>query len=126
MRLEHDVGKDLQGWNQVATECRRGQAGVQGLGALEWLTPRLSSAVSNSRLSRDPAGPRVIHSATIVAAPPDVHTVCDLVSRPGGDQQRERRRLDPRHDFANEHQPIGILMLFDRRRRCIGHDDPRK
>ena len=34
-----------------------------------WLTPRLSSAVSSSRLSRSPA-PRVIHSAVIVAAPP--------------------------------------------------------
>ena len=34
-----------------------------------WLTPRLSSAVNSSRLSRGPA-PRVIHSAAIVAAPP--------------------------------------------------------
>ena len=38
-----------------------------------WLTPRLSSAVSSSRLSREPA-PRVIHSATIVAAPPPTST----------------------------------------------------
>ena len=34
-----------------------------------WLTPRVSSAVRSSRLSRGPA-PRVIHSAAIVAAPP--------------------------------------------------------
>ena len=95
MRLEHDVGKDLQGWNQVAAERRRRQAGVQGLGTLGMADSQVIecreqfATVPRAGPARDPFGH---HRGR---ATPDVHTVCDLVSRPGGDQQRERRRLDP-------------------------------
>ena len=80
-----------------------------------WLTPRLSSAVSSSRLSRGPA-PRVIHSAAIVAAPPlQIQTVGPLVGRPRRQEQRERRRLHARHRLGDQHQPVRICVLFNRR-----------
>ena len=85
-----------------------------------WLTPRLSRAVSSSRLSRGPA-PRVIHSAVIVAAPPPSSDRGPLVGCARRQEKRERRRLDARHRLGDQHQPICVFVLFNRRIVCCGH-----
>ena len=105
---EHDVGEDLQGGDQVAAEGRGRDAGVERLGPLAVADAQVvERRQSSSRLSRSPA-PRVIHSASIEAAPP---RPSGLVRRAGRQQERERRRLDARHRLGHEHQAVGELVL---------------
>ena len=70
VRAKHHVGEDFQRRVEIAGRRVATASDVCIVWAFSaWLTPRLSRAVSSSRLSRGPA-PREIHSATMVAAPP--------------------------------------------------------
>ena len=66
---EHHVGEDLQGRLEIAAQRRRRQRGVQRLGAFRvadaQIVERRQELAAVAR-----AGPREIHSAAIVAAPP--------------------------------------------------------
>ncbi len=114
MRLEHDVGKDFQSGYKVAAECRSREAGVQRLSTLGMAHAQVIkrreqfATAPRSGTARDP----LRHHRGRTTA--NIESIGYLVRRPGGDEQGERRGLHPRHGFTNEHQPVGIFMLFDR------------
>ncbi len=86
-----------------------------------WLTPRLSRAVSRAWLSRGARSTRDPFRRHRRGPAPQIQTVGPLVGRSRRQEKRERRRLDARHSLGDQHQPIRVFVLFNRRSRCWGH-----
>ena len=112
---QHHVGKQLQRRLQVGSQRRRGNAHVQGLGAFPMADSQVVErrqplpTIPRARPTRHPLGHHRGRAA------PHFDSVGNLVGSPRRDQEREGRRLHAGHHLADEHKPIGKLMLLDRR-----------